>query len=208
MPSLQEIVETLANLEGSAAPILFLVSVVDVVLCLPAAWLAFSAGALLGLVKGTLVVNLAGVTSAALVRLLAHGPVGRPVLGWLERSPKLSLIRRVLEDGGWKLTLLIRLSPALPLGLTHWLFGFVRLPLPVYLLVTAVATFPAQLMWAHFGVTGRQGIELWAHPETADPLQLAFMATSVVATVASVTFLGVLARRRVQVEMDRARVAP
>lgn len=204
MPSPAELIDSLKALEGPVAPILFVVSVIDVVLCLPAAWLSLAAGALLGLVKGTLVINLAGVTSAALVRVLARGPIGKPVLRWMEKNPRLRLMLRILEDGGWKLTLLIRLSPALPLGLTHWLFGFVRLPFPTYLWVTAVATFPAQLMWAHFGVTGREGIELWAHPESADPIRLAFLAIGVAATVASVTFLGVLARRRVQAEMERA----
>lgn len=201
------LVDALATLEASGAPlapILYVVFTCSVVLCLPASWLNFTCGALLGLGWGTLVANLAAVSSAAITRLLARSQLGGPVWRWIEARPRLRLIHRALEDGGWKLTFLIRFSPALPLGATHWLFAFVRLPLPAYLLVTSLATLPAQLMWAHFGVTGREGVEMWADPEASSPARWALLILGGVATLASVVILGITTRRRLQLELDRA----
>lgn len=207
-PTVPALADALAALESSGAPIapiLYAAFTLSVVVCFPVAWLNFTCGALLGLGWGTLVANLAGVTSAAITRVLARSRLGGPVWRWIESRPRLRLIHRALEDGGWKLTFLIRLSPALPLGASHWVFAFVRLPLPVYLLVTSVATLPAQLMWAHFGVTGREGVELWAHPEDASPARLAVLALGGLATLASVIVLGQTTRRRLQAELDRSR---
>lgn len=203
--SAENFIEALQATQAPIAPILYAVFTLSAVLCLPAAWLTFACGALLGLVPGTIVANLSAVTSAALTKVLARGRLGRPIRRWVENHSKLGIVLQVLEDGGWKLAFMIRLNPALPLGLSHWVFAFVDMPMPRYLLVTSLAVLPAQLMWVHFGVTGRESLELFTHPGAVDPARWAFLIATGVASVGSVVFLGGLSRRRFQAEVQRTR---
>ncbi|MBX2813171.1 MAG: VTT domain-containing protein [Myxococcales bacterium] len=195
-------VETLSHYLGACpiliAPLLLVIFTISTVCCLPAAWLILACGALLGLGQGTLVANLSCVVGAALTRWLARGRWGQHVDGWLSRNRQLRQIRGVLHDGGWQLTFLVRLSPLLPLGISHWVFAFVDLPLMQYLVVTSLATLPTQLMWVQFGVSGRKGLMMWQNPGSATTAEWTLLLIGVGATIAFIITFGILTRRRLR----------
>ena len=203
MLSVEDFIHLLSSSTAPIGPILFVIFTASTVLCLPASWLTFACGALLGLGPGTVVANLSAVASAAITRGLARSRLGQWIDTWLNRRARVRLIRQALNDGGWKLAFIVRLSPALPLGASNWVFAYVDLPLSKFLLITSLATLPAQLMWVHFGVTGRKSLELWRNSNSADPTQWAFVVLSILATLASIAFLGVLSRRRLQQELKQ-----
>lgn len=197
----EQLVHYLENSPVPIAPVLFVLFTINTVCCLPAAWLTFACGALLGIGQGTLVANLVAVSSAAITRLLGRSSVGTHVQAWLDRRSQLRLLRETLNDGGWKLNFLVRLSPALPLGISNWVFAFVDLPLTTYLIITSIATLPAQLVWVNFGVTGRQSLNFWQHPEEVSSGQWMVFALSLSATIASIVVIGGLTRRKLRAEL-------
>lgn len=204
MGTLEALVGWLDATGAPLAPLLVIVFVVSTLLCVPASGMALVLGAFLGLVPGSVVATTGTVLSAALARFVVRSTLGRRIRRWIDGHQRLRVFHRALQDGGWKLVFLTRLSPALPLGPGHWVFAFVELPLLRYLLVTMLATLPAQLMWINLGRNGRRGLELFRHPESADLAEWAILGLSVVATLGSVVFLSVLTRRRLQLELARA----
>lgn len=187
----------------ATASVLFILFTVSTLACLPASGLLVLIGAVVGVGPGALVAFLGTLTSATLCRLLARGALGRALQAFIERRPRLRLVQRAVQDGGWRLVFLIRLSPASPLGLTNWVFAFVGIPLGRYLAATAIATLPAKVMWLNVGASGRESLDLFQHPEAATPGQWALLIVGTAATIGSVVLLARLTRRRLQNELTK-----
>lgn len=81
------------------------------VLLLPATPLALTAGALFGAPAGTLLSALGGVTGAVSAFLLARYAVRDRVLAAAQDSPQFMAIDRAISRDGFKVVLLVNLSP-------------------------------------------------------------------------------------------------
>lgn len=178
-----------------AALILLALFVVSALLGLPGSGMTIACGALLGLGWGTLVASSGTVLSAALSWWLARTFLAARLERWLAGRPRLAAAHRVVVAGGWRLVGLMRLSPALPLGASNWVFALARLRLAPYLAVTWAATLPSKLLWVNLGVTGRSGLRILQAPGAAPTEELVVLGLGLVGTVGALAFLGRLARR-------------
>ena len=115
------LVRQLADL-GSWGPVLFiLLYVVAAITLAPAFLLTFSAGAVFGLWRGTLLTFIGASLGASAVYAVA-GPLGRSrVLRWIDRDPRVAATRRavVRENAAW-IMFLLRLSPLVPYNLLNY----------------------------------------------------------------------------------------
>jgi uncharacterized membrane protein YdjX (TVP38/TMEM64 family) len=112
---------------GPWGPAIFIgIYVVAAVLFIPGSVLTLGAGALFGVVLGSVCVSISatlGATAAFLVgRYLARNAIARKI----ERNEKFSAIDRVVADEGWKIVLLTRLSPVFPFTLLNYAFGLTK----------------------------------------------------------------------------------
>lgn len=205
MPFLDSLISFAETHAWMAAPGLYILFVLTTLLCLPASGLTLACGAVLGIGPGTLTASLGTLTSTTLSRLVARGRWGSRVRNWITQHPRLRIILQAVNDGGWRLVALIRISPTMPIGAMNWVFAFTEVPLPRYLFITALGTLPAKLMWVSVGATGRQSLEIWVHPEQADPAQWVLLGLAAVGTVGSVTFIGILTGRRLRKELSKTR---
>lgn len=106
---------------GAAAFVLLYIAAAA--LLVPGSALTLGAGAIYGVVWGSLIVSLASTLGAAAAfligRHLARGWVEKKVAG----SPAFAAIDAAVAEGGWRIVGLTRLSPVFPYTLLNYAYG-------------------------------------------------------------------------------------
>jgi uncharacterized membrane protein YdjX (TVP38/TMEM64 family) len=157
------VTEWIAQLEGllkdmgNKAPALyFVVYIIACIALLPGSALTLLAGALWGVVFGTVMVSassVAGATAAFLIgRYLARNKVEKQ----MKKFPKFKAVADSLGEGGLKLVTLIRLSPAFPFNLLNYMMGVTRVKLRDYVLGSWIGMFPGTVMYVYLGAAGKE----------------------------------------------------
>ena len=134
------------------------------VFMLPGSVLTLGAGAVFGVVKGSVIVSVAstlGATAAFLVgRYLARDRVAKLIEG----NERFRAIDEAVGREGWKIVGLTRLSPVFPFNLLNYAYGITKVSLRDYFLASWVGMVPGTLMYVYLGslagslaTLGRQG---------------------------------------------------
>jgi pyruvate/2-oxoglutarate dehydrogenase complex dihydrolipoamide dehydrogenase (E3) component/uncharacterized membrane protein YdjX (TVP38/TMEM64 family) len=125
--------------------------VVATVLFVPGSVLTLGAGAVFGVVLGSICVSISatlGATSAFLVgRYLARDAIARKI----EKIERFATIDRAVADEGWKIVFLTRLSPVFPFTLLNYAFGLTRVKLSHYVLASWLGMLPGTVMYVYLG---------------------------------------------------------
>ena len=136
---------------GVWAPVAFVIGyAVATVAFVPGSLLTLAAGALFGLVRGTIVV-LAGATLGAsaaflIARHLARDAVARRLAG----DARFAAIDRAIGAEGRRIVLLLRLSPAFPFNLLNYALGLTRVRFADFL-IASVGMLPGTLVYVYSG---------------------------------------------------------
>jgi uncharacterized membrane protein YdjX (TVP38/TMEM64 family) len=143
---------------GLWGPVLFiLIYGAACVLLIPGSVLTLGAGALFGVVRGSIYVSIAslvGATAAFLVgRYLARDWVAKKVAG----NPKFNAIDEAVARDGWKIVGLTRLSPVFPFVLLNYAFGLTRVSLRDYVLASWIGMMPGTVMYVYLGSLAQVG---------------------------------------------------
>ena len=182
---------------GAWGPVAFgSVYVVAVVLMLPALPLTIAAGALFGLVVGTMTASIASTLGAALAFLIARHLARDRVARRFRDSPRFEAIDRAIGAGGWRVVGLLRLSPAVPFGAQNYLYGITRIGFWPCVLTSWAAMLPATILYAQIGHAGRLGIgggTDGARPRSS--AEWASLGVGLLASRAAVVYVSALARR-------------
>ena len=183
---------------GPAAPIAFgLFYVVAVVLLIPGGVLTSGAGLAFGMGLGTLVVSLSSTLGASLAFLIARYLLRGRVERWLEGRQRLSAVDRAVEQQGWRVVALTRLSPVFPFNVQNYFYGLTGVGFWPYALTSWVAMLPGTVLYVYLGVAGAQvaaaltGAASWG--------QTALLVAGLAATLLVV----VLVTRVAKQELDR-----
>lgn len=139
------------------------------VLALPAIPLTASAGYLFGTMQGTAVV-LVSATMAAGISFL----IGRTLLrGWVEgiasESAQFRAIDTAIQREGFKIILLLRLSPIFPFALSNYFYGLTSVEFGPYITATLIGFAPGTALYVYGGevaslVSGPNGADATALP--------------------------------------------
>ena len=137
---------------GPWGPLIFVgLYVVATVFFVPGSVLTLGAGAVFGVVLGSICVSISatlGATAAFLVgRYLARDAIARKIEG----NEKFATIDRAVADEGWKIVLLTRLSPVFPFTLLNYAFGLTRVKLSHYVLASWIGMMPGTVMYVYLG---------------------------------------------------------
>jgi len=191
---LRTALESLRGL-GPWGPVLFVgLYVVATVLFLPGWILTLGAGAVFGLVRGSITVSIAatlGATAAFLVgRYLARGAVARR----LEAYPRFAAIDRAVAREGWKIVGLTRLSPVFPFNLLNYAYGLTRVSLRDYVLASWIGMLPGTIMYVYVGSLAGDLTALGRGDRARTSAEWALYAVGFVATVAVTVYVTRLAR--------------
>jgi len=187
--SLLQLVESLGVL---GAVVFVLLYVLASVFFIPGSILTLGAGALFGLVKGSLLVSLAATLGATAAFLVGRHFARTWVEGKLAAYPRFAAIDQAVSRNGWQTVLLTRLSPAFPFTLLNYAYGVTHVPLKEYVLASWLGMLPGTVLYVYIGSLAKTGTQ--ANAKT--PAQWALLIIGLIATLA-VTWL--ITRRAKQV---------
>jgi len=136
---------------GVWGPLVFILGyAVATVAFIPGSLLTLAAGAIFGLVKGTLY-TLCGATLGAsgsflVARYVARRAIERKTAG----NAKFAAIDKAVGQEGFKIVALLRLSPIFPFNLLNYGLGLTRVRFLHYLLAS-IAMLPGTLLYVYYG---------------------------------------------------------
>ncbi len=184
---------------GVWAPIVFgLIYIVAVLLLIPGSVLTIAAGGIFGLWLGTLVVSIASTTAAALALLIARYLARHRVEEWAKQSEKFRAMDNAIQEGGWKIVALLRLSPAVPFTLQNYFYGLTSIGFWRCVLTSWITMLPGTFMYVFVGHAGTTSLSD-AGLSTEGAI---FMAVGLAATVAVTVYITKLARRQLKKQTD------
>lgn len=175
--------------------VFILAYVVSTVLGLPGAILTLAAGFAYGPVWGLAIASPASVAGATCAFML-----GRTLLhDWAVRrvgeSPRIRSIDAAVARDGFKLVLLLRLSPLFPFNVLNYALSLSRVSLPAYVGASFLGMLPGTAMYVYLGSLAPAAAELTSASGGGGSLKTALYAAGLIATVA-VAVVGTRAARR------------
>lgn len=145
----------------------------------PGSAITIGAGALFGLGLGTVVVSIASTTTAALAFPLARSLFRERVQRVASERASFQAVNAAIEDGGWKIVGLLRLSPVVPFSALNYLLGVTNVRYAPAVLVSWIAMLPGTLLYVYFGAIGKDV----ASGKERGPFEWALMIAGLVATL-------------------------
>jgi uncharacterized membrane protein YdjX (TVP38/TMEM64 family) len=101
----------------------------------------------------------ASIAFASVLAFLAARYLLRDKIGLLlNRRRKYRTLDKAVADDGWKVVVLMRLSPVVPFNLQNYALGVTAIPFTQYLTATLIGIIPGIAIYVYFGIFGR-GLE-------------------------------------------------
>ena len=176
-----------------------LVYVGATLLLLPGSLLTAGAGFAYGPLVGTALVSPVSVIAALLAfltgRFVAREWVARRVAG----NPKFAAIDDAVGRSGFKIVLLLRLSPILPFNLLNYALGLTRVRVRDYVVGSLVGMLPGTFLYVYLGslVTSASELASGKRPH-AGPWEHVLYWGGLVATLVVTVLITRLSRRALQ----------
>src|SRR5262249_61840093 len=121
------------------------------VFAVPGSLITLGAGAAFGLIRGTLAVS-AGSTLGAAAAFLLGRTLAR---GWVEHKvankPRFRALDQAIGAEGFKIVLLLRLSPVFPFNVLNYALGLTRVSFRSYLVASWIGMLPGTVMYVYLG---------------------------------------------------------
>jgi uncharacterized membrane protein YdjX (TVP38/TMEM64 family) len=189
---------------GAAGVALFLaVSSVAEIAMVPGSWLTLAAGFAYGPFRGLLVALTASVLGSTAAFLLARTVLREWVTPAQERSVKLRALNNAVSRNGFRLILLLRLSPLIPFNVLNYALGLSDVSLGRYVLASTIGMIPATLMYAYLGSLATAATSLAEAGAHHGRQQVALAIAGLAATVGAVVVVARAARRALEAELGR-----
>lgn len=139
------------NSLGVWGPIVFIGGyVVAAVAFLPGSILTLAAGAIFGIVNGTLFVFVGATLGSAAAFLVARHLARGSIEKRLEGNVRFAAIDRAIAAQGRKIVFLLRLSPVFPYNLLNYALGLTQIRF-VDFVVASIGTIPGTLLYVYYG---------------------------------------------------------
>jgi uncharacterized membrane protein YdjX (TVP38/TMEM64 family) len=181
---------------GVAGALVFVgVYIVATVLFIPGSILTLGAGAVYGVVMGTVWVSLAS-TLGAFAAFLTGRYIARDwVAAKAAANPRFRVIDQAVRREGWKIVFLTRNSPVFPFNLSNYAYGLTAVPAGGYLLASWIGMLPGTVMYVYLGSLAASVATIGASEQRTGPVQWMMYGLGFVATVAVTVLVTRMARR-------------
>lgn len=187
---------------GVWGPLAFVLGyAVATVAFIPGSLLTLAGGAIFGLAEGTALVFVGaclGATGAFVAsRYFVRGAIERRVAA----EPRFAAIDRAVGRQGFRIVLLLRLTPIVPFVLLNYALGLTRVKLRDYV-AACVGMLPATVLYVYYGkVIGDVAQIAAGVGEERGPVDHALLVLGLVATVAVTTIVVRIAKRALKEEV-------
>ncbi len=167
--------------------------IVATVFFFPGSILTIGAGLLFGVITGSILVSFGSVTGAALAFLVARYLARERIENRFGKNRKFTAIDAAIGKEGWKIVLLLRLTPLLPFNLSNYLYGLTSVAFWPYVLASWIGMIPGTILFVYIGSLGKTAAE--AAAGGADTGKLALNAVAFLATIAVTVYVTKIARK-------------
>lgn len=183
----------------------YLLYVVATVFLVPAFILTLTAGFAWGPVVGTLVVWVSATSAATAAFLVGRFLARDWVSERAAQSDRFAAIDRAVGHNGFRIVLLLRLSPVFPFNLMNYILGVTQVKLRDYVAASALGMLPATAMYVYLGSLINNVTELASgeRPDGGLAQTLLFWG-GLVATVTATVFITRVARAALKQDLERA----
>lgn len=180
-----------------------LIYVVNAVVLGPAWLLALVAGLAFGLVKGGLLVWASAMVAAAAAFLIARYFARHRIEKIVRKDEKYVAVDRAIKRHGWKVVLLLRISPVLPYTISNYVYGLTAVDFVHYMVATAIGILPMVAVYVSIGAAGREAALAAVSGGEKSVAEIIVLVVGVVVTIAAAVLITRAARR----ELAEMRVA-
>lgn len=185
---------------GPWAPVVFILGyALAAVAFFPGSLLTLAAGAIFGLVRGSIYVFVAATLGASLSFLIARYAARPLVRRKLAGDARFEKIDRAVGKEGGKMVLLMRLSPILPYNALNYALGLTKVGFVPFLL-GSIGMIPGTILYTYYGKVAGDLTAL-GRGVRHGPEYYAFLAVGLLATIA-VVILGARVGKRALANND------
>jgi len=157
-------------------------------LFVPASVLTIGAGALFGVVGGTIVVAIGATLTATLAFFLARTVLRKRIERWAERNPKFRAVDKAISREGPKIVVFVQMAAVFPFLFVNYAFGLTGIrPVP-YIIATFIGILPGVIAFVYLGAAG-------AAVATQNKAKTIITIVGVVIAFAASIFVGRIAQR-------------
>lgn len=174
-----------------------LIYIIATVAFVPGAALTLGAGALFGVIWGSIYVfvgaTLGAIAAFLIGRYLARDWIGKKIEG----NQQFVAIDRAVAHAGFKIVLLTRLSPAFPFNLLNYAFGITGVALKDYA-IASIGMIPGTVMYVYIGSFAGDLARIGSDNQSPDPtLQWVIRIVGLIATVVVTIYVTEIARKAI-----------
>jgi uncharacterized membrane protein YdjX (TVP38/TMEM64 family) len=198
IPEFSEFVQSL----GYWAPLAFVTGyAIATVAFIPGSLLTLAAGAIFGLVEGTVVVFIGATLGACAAFLVSRHLARSAVERRLENQPRFDAIDRAVAGQGLRVVFLLRLSPVFPFNLLNYALGLTKVRFRDYL-VACLGMIPATFLYVYYGkALGNIAAVASGAPIEKDTAYWLILALGLLATLTVTILVTRIARRALTKEV-------
>lgn len=198
---LVQVQSSIKNL-GLFAPVVYvLLYVTTTLLLIPGSVLTIGAAGIFSFWKALTVVVIGANLGALGAFLLTRTFLRERVANWAAGNPKFAALDRAIGREGFKMVLLVRLSPVFPFSLLNYFLGLTTVRVSSYVLANLVGMLPGTFLYVYIGATARDALSAGA--SGTGTWQLVLRVVGLLATVAVVALVTRTARKALaQVEQE------
>jgi uncharacterized membrane protein YdjX (TVP38/TMEM64 family) len=187
-------IESLGYIGGIAFIAIYILATVAF---LPASILTLGAGAVFGVVWGSLYVfvgaTLGAIAAFLIGRYLARDWISNKIAG----NQKFAAIDQAVAHSGFKIVLLTRLSPLFPFNLLNYAFGITGVGLKDYA-IASIGMLPATVMYVYIGSLAGDIARIGSDNQSPDPtFQWVIRIIGLIATIAVTLYVTNIARKAI-----------
>jgi uncharacterized membrane protein YdjX (TVP38/TMEM64 family) len=191
--------------QGNTGLIIFVLGyALAVVAFVPGSLMTMAGGAVFGLAQGIVLVFVAATLGSALAFLVGRYLARPAVEGWIGGHPRFAAVDRAIGEQGWRIVLLLRLSPAFPFNVLNYALGLTQVSFREYLLAS-IGMLPGTLLYVYYGkVAGEVAALAAGVPVERGPAEYALLGLGLVATLAVTALVTRTARRALREATESA----
>ena len=188
---------------GLWGPAVFIAGyIVTTIAFIPGAVMTLAAGAVFGLPKATVYVLTGATLGSAAAFLISRYLAREAVAARVAGNARFAAIDRAVGAQGFKMVLLMRLSPVFPYNLLNYSLGLTTVRFTDYALAS-IGMLPGTLLYAYYGVLAGDVARLAGGTAVArGPGYYAVLVLGLIATIAVSTLVTRAARRALRNATD------
>jgi len=169
------------------------VYVLGCIFFLPGSVLTLGAGAIYGVVKGSVIVSISATLGAAAAFWVGRTLARKIIEKKIEANPKFKSLDEAVAKEGWKIVGLTRLSPIFPFNFLNYAYGLTRVSFRDYFFASWIGMLPGTILYVYIGSLAGNLAESAHKPPAA--AQWTFRIIGFLATLAVTVLITKIARK-------------